>query len=542
MSEKTLKCPRCGAITPVSKGQCEGCGLKMVRKQKPEKSPPSKVSLENESASRKAFTKNTPSDMHMPRLHLEGLETHRHEETPAAGEPGKPRAAAPEKAAPKPAFHREEPFRADSGERMPSFEPAGESGDTPASGFTPVRGRPDLDKEIGSAESDLSPIHESLPRMKPEARPAGSELTPFRGRVDIEKAAQGADESDLTPFRGRVDIEKAAQGADESDLTPFRPRASVDGMRDLLLATHETDEPEGAAKPRKSTPEEDADEAKKFANLMLAPHETYGEEAAKSRPDEPGAAGPALQLGQRYQDSNPPLADEAAPRMRPLGGGEGSGAPPAAFTHSNQPEEGGRMDLPFDPTPANAPRLVERKQKGLSASQVEEARRDAWRLRREQGVRRIFTRFVPLVVVIAVLWIAGKTWALPFVLVQGEWNGKIVDDEGRTVPVAISFAREGRRLVGKARLDFPRMAGGGIDSLKTPKVLSQIFLDDELHVVGEFDIFRLYLKVFEKDPDVYMRLVGDIRRDQDYQMNVQGDATNIEDSAARFVLYRTSIR
>ncbi len=34
MADKILRCPRCGTLTPIAKGECVGCGLKMIKKKK----------------------------------------------------------------------------------------------------------------------------------------------------------------------------------------------------------------------------------------------------------------------------------------------------------------------------------------------------------------------------------------------------------------------------------------------------------------------------------------------------------------------------
>jgi hypothetical protein len=34
MADKILRCPRCGTLTPIAKGECVGCGLRMVKKKK----------------------------------------------------------------------------------------------------------------------------------------------------------------------------------------------------------------------------------------------------------------------------------------------------------------------------------------------------------------------------------------------------------------------------------------------------------------------------------------------------------------------------
>ncbi len=39
MADKILRCPRCGTLTPISKGECQGCGLKMIRKKKSKAAP-----------------------------------------------------------------------------------------------------------------------------------------------------------------------------------------------------------------------------------------------------------------------------------------------------------------------------------------------------------------------------------------------------------------------------------------------------------------------------------------------------------------------
>lgn len=74
MTEKVLRCPRCGTVTPVSSGVCSGCGLKMVKKSKDIPSQTKPVEIVRDAAPTAAGAKKDITAM--PKLRMPGIERH----------------------------------------------------------------------------------------------------------------------------------------------------------------------------------------------------------------------------------------------------------------------------------------------------------------------------------------------------------------------------------------------------------------------------------------------------------------------------------
>ncbi|MCB9478090.1 MAG: hypothetical protein H6683_00265 [Deltaproteobacteria bacterium] len=164
--------------------------------------------------------------------------------------------------------------------------------------------------------------------------------------------------------------------------------------------------------------------------------------------------------------------------------------------------------------------------------------------RHHRGRRRIFTHIIPGTVLLAVIGIGGWYWLLPYLLVQGQWEGKIVDLDNHAVPISFNLDRHGRQVNGTVHFTWPRLENNEIDMAEVPAVLSSVIDMKQTYaeVHGEFDVNTVHLKITSGSPDQYAYLHGDLSRDEDRQMNVLGDAeTSDGKNTGNFVLFRTSL-
>ncbi len=455
MVEKSLRCPRCGTVTPVSTGQCVKCGLKMVKKKKPGDSAP---------------------------------------ET----------AAASVKEIPQPA----------------KSLPGGSAPATPAAPAAKPPRPPDAPPRAVSAKSGVA-----MPRLRVD----GLE----RHDDDAKKATSAS--------KG----EKRIAGLEQTSIQDKRgasPQGDKGNFQSLLMQPHEVD---GHGVDRVSPPNTTEDDTS-FQNLMLAPHETFGD-ATSVDPVTPKGAGLADKFGFKplYQ-----IQEDPGPRAPGEPGnydttGLASALPPAGgISHRMAAMEGAYQDpyaldsmsdAPMSPDAARFKRSGPKTDDGPPADEV------VYQLKVRQAKRRIFTRILPVALVAAAFWFGGREFVIPMLLIQGEWKGRIVDIDDQQVGMDMHLTRTGRKLAGTVRFEFPKTPEGLMHPGATPRVFGQVIHGAEGQVVGEFDVNKIYLKVWAGDSDSYLLLEGGHTWDNDGQMIVRdGKATNSEDSNGSFVLVRVS--
>ncbi|MCZ7582298.1 MAG: hypothetical protein M5R36_02605 [Deltaproteobacteria bacterium] len=360
--------------------------------------------------------------------------------------------------------------------------------------------------------------------------------------MEIERVERAADEpSDTMPRLRLDDLERhddeALQGGPAGDMGVLadldhgnlrlaedeetaKPTKKDESIKSLLMEAHEVD---GHETKEPNAPELTSDTD--LSKLMLQAHETYGEDAATQGVTDLGA--------------EPENVSEMF-TLKPLNLQPGE-TPPPPPEESGSAAGGGPIDLPFDPMPFSegGPTLTTR-QRRKQKKVADEAH--FFEYRHLQGKRRLFTRVLPLAAACLALWFVGSKLVLPFLLVQGSWEGKIVGErETESVSFLVSFERAGRRLQGDVVFDIPKTETGDADLARIPKAVQNLFLEGRGRVQGEFDTLQLNLKFFSKDPDEYIRLAGDVQRDGDFQMYVTGDATGQGEDEAKFALVRTSL-
>lgn len=451
MVEKSLRCPRCGTVTPVSTGQCVKCGLKMVKKKKPgDPSPELAVASAKES------------------------------QTPVKALPGGSGSAA-----------------------------------TPAK---PQRA-PDGPPRAVSAKSGVA---------MPKLRLDGLE----RHDEDAKKATNASTG------------EKRLQGLEQTAIRDKRGAAPApaDNFQSMLMAPHETD----GHGVKGVSPPNTTDDDTSIQNLMLAPHETFGD-ATAVEPTSAKGAGLADKFGFK-----PLYKIQEDPGPRPPGEpstydttGLAGGLPPAGgIAHRMSSMEGAYQDpyaldsMSDAPMNADAARF---KRSGPKADDGPPADEVVYSLKVRQAKRRIFTHILPMALLAAAFWFGGREFLLPMLLIQGEWKGRIVDIDEKHVSMDLHLTRTGRKLAGTATFDFPRTPQGLMHPGDTPRVFGQVIHGTDGEVVGEFDVNKIYLKVWSGDADSYLLLEGGHTYDKDGQMMVRdGKATNSEDSTGSFVLVRVA--
>ncbi|MCC6156644.1 MAG: hypothetical protein IT350_01240 [Deltaproteobacteria bacterium] len=456
MVEKSLRCPRCGTVTPVSTGQCVKCGLKMVKKKK-------------------------------------------------SGEVEPESAPSPARVAP--------PAGPTATKALPGAAP-------PASPAKPQR-PPESPPRAVSAKSGVA-----MPKLRVDG---------LERHDDDAKKATSAGEGG-----------KRLKGLEQTAVQEKRGAAppAKDEFKSLLMEPHEVD---GPGVDRVSPPNSAEDDTS-IQNLMLAPHETFGDTTAVD---------PVAAKGKGIADSfgfKPLYKIQEDPGPRPPGESAGydttglaNALPPAGgISHRMSAMEGAYQDpyavdslsdAPMNPDAARFRRSGPKTDDGPPADEV------VYQLKVRQAKNRIFTRILPMALFAAAFWFGGREFLLPMLLIQGEWKGRIVDIDDRHVGMDMHLSRTGRKLAGTVKFEFPKTPEGLMHPGNTPRVFGQVIHGADGKVVGEFDVNKIYLKVWSGDADSYLLLEGGHTFDTDGQMIVRdGKATNSEDSSGTFVLVRVTTK
>ncbi len=337
---------------------------------------------------------------------------------------------------------------------------------------------------------------------------------------------------------------KRIQGLEQTAIQDKRgaPPAGKDDFKSLLMEPHEVD---GHGVDRVSPPAA-ADDDTSIQNLILAPHETFGDATAVDPVSSKGA-GLADKFGFK-----PLYKIQEDPGPRPPGEAGGydttglaSALPPAGgISHRMSAMEGAYQDpyaldslsdAPMNPDAARFKRSGPKIDDGPPADEV------VYQLKVRQAKRRVFTHILPMALLAAAFWFGGREFVLPMLLIQGEWKGRIVDIDEKYVSMDMHLTRTGRKLAGNVKFEFPKTPEGLMHPGETPRVFGQVIHGPDGQVVGEFDVNKIYLKVWSGDPDSFVLLEGGHTYDKDGQMIVRdGKATNSEDSSGTFVLLRVS--
>lgn len=490
-------------MTPVSGGRCLGCGLKIVKKEKapPGQEPPADGETPgNRTVARKetAGAARSPRETEFPRP------------SNAAANLSKPPSGRPRSIDLPPA------------EKLPA-----EQIDTPPAAAAKTKGTAAAPAQSGAVAVKSSPSGLHMPKLQIK----GLE------RHDDDARRQGAAAQKVKRIEGLDPMSSSREDGGKID--------SDDAFKSLILEPHEHD----GHTVKKESPDPPPTKNSDISSFLLSPHETFGEGAADIGAEEweTDEKSSKLTFKPRYQDEFPqqqerPREDRA---VAPPGHGKKSVDDmmrQAGFGESNITPG---FDSPFDSQGGGAGH--QREPGGFTAhprSEREVPKADdediLFQARKIKGKRRLFTRFLPLALLCFGLWYGGAEYGIPFLLVQGRWEGRLFDADELSVPVTIHFERKGRQLTGTAHLDIPESAPGIFNLSKTPKIVLDVFATEDANVIGLFDLHKLRVKLYAGDPDNYIQLVGDIRRDKDYQLMVRGDAENPAGSEAQFIIYQTS--